>query len=335
MTPDSVREQLLGSLLGALDEDEQQAIETRLDCEPALRAELAAVRQQLEPLKLLAGDDGPPPGLAERTCRFVFSHVRPAPAGAPLRPTLSPSTATAGWIGRISWIDVALAITVLACAALLMVPAVQNSRFHGRIAVCKDNLRELGTSLAQYSEHHDGYFPRIPTRGKLAAAGIYAPTLASQEYLVEPQRLVCPGSPLAERRTFRLPTLNALRSAPPAELPALRAEMGGSYAYALGHVLDGAYQDRQNLYRTNYPIMADAPGSDLPDLQSQHHGGKGQCVLFEDGRGDFLASPVLMGGDNIFLNGRQEVSAASDPDDAVIAPSPVPPLREWSERSER
>ena len=229
-------------------------------------------------------------------------------------------------MGRISWIDVALAVTVLACAALLMVPAVQNSRFHGRITACKDNLRELGVSLTQYSEHHDGYFPRIPTRGKLAAAGIYAPTLVSQEYLVEPQRVVCPGSPLAERRTFRLLTLDALRSAPPAELPTLRAEMGGSYAYALGHVVDGEYRDSQNLYRANYPIMADAPSSDLPGLQSAHHGGKGQVVLFEDGRADFLTSPILITGDNIYQSDREEVSAASDPNDAVIAPSPVPPL---------
>ena len=49
------------------------------------------------------------------------------------------------------------------------------------------------------------------------------------------------------------------------ELPAMRAEMGGSYAYALGHLVSGAYRDTQNLYRTNYPIMADAPSSDLPD----------------------------------------------------------------------
>ncbi len=37
MSSDSVREELLGSLLGALDEDQQQALESRLDREPALR----------------------------------------------------------------------------------------------------------------------------------------------------------------------------------------------------------------------------------------------------------------------------------------------------------
>jgi hypothetical protein len=303
-----------------------------LDREPALRAELAAVRRQLEPLKMLACEAAPPPGLAERTCRFVFSHAKPAPAAPPLRPIMSPPAGGTGWIGRISWIDVALALTVLASATLLMVPAVQNSRFHGRITACKDNLRELGAALTQYSEHHDRFFPRIPTRGKLAAAGIYAPTLVSNEYLVEPQRVVCPGSPLADRRNFRLPTLDALRSAPPADLPEMRADMGGSYAYALGHLVDGTYRDGQNLYRANYPIMADAPSTDLPDLQSQHHGGKGGCVLFEDGRVDFLASPILPNGDNIYLNDRADVSAASDPDDAVIAPSSVPPIRGGSER---
>jgi hypothetical protein len=332
MTPDSVREELLGSLLGALDEGEQQAIEERLDREPALRAELTAVRQQLEPLKTLTYAAASPPGLVERTCRFVFSHVKPAPAAPPLRPIMSPPAAAADWMGRIGWIDVALAVTVLASAALLMVPAVQNSRFHGRITACKDNLRELGVSLTQYSEHHNQYFPQIPTRGNMADAGIYAPTLVSNEYLVEPQGVVCPGSPLAGRRTFRPPTLEALRSAPPGELSAMRAEMGGSYAYALGHVIDGAYQDRQNLYRANRPIMADAPGTDLPDLQSQHHGGNGQNVLFEDCRVDFLTSPVLITGDNIYLNEQSDVSAASDLNDAVVAPSHVSPLRADSER---
>jgi hypothetical protein len=327
MTPDSVREELLGSLLGALDEGEQQTLEARLDLEPALRAELAAVRKQLEPLKMLVCDAAPPPGLAERTCRFVFSYVKPAPAAPPLRPIMSPPAAAASWIARIGWVDVALAVTVLASAALLMIPAVQNSRFHGRITACKDNLRELGTALTQYSEHHDQYFPPIPTRGKLAAAGIYAPTLVSQEYLVEPQRVVCPGSLLAERRDFRLPSLAALRSAPPVELASMRAEMGGSYGYALGHVFDGAYRDTQNLYRTNYPIMADAPRSDAPGEPSLNHGGRGQCVLFEDGRVEFLSCPVLPNGDNIFLNDREDVSAASDPNDAVIAPSHIPPIR--------
>ena len=73
----------------------------------------------------------------------------------------------------------AVAVAVLVLAGFVMLPAVHNSRFQARLAACRDNLRYLGVSLASYSQQHEGRFPAVPAEGKLAAAGVYAPTLVS------------------------------------------------------------------------------------------------------------------------------------------------------------
>ena len=70
---DSVQEQLLGHLLGALDDSEQESVETQLQCDPQLRRELEKARRLLEPLDEAREAFTPPSGLAEHTCRLVFS----------------------------------------------------------------------------------------------------------------------------------------------------------------------------------------------------------------------------------------------------------------------
>ena len=70
---DSVQEQLLGHLLGVLDDSEQESVETQLQRDPWLRRELEKTRRLLEPLEQEREAFTPPPGLAKQTCRFVFS----------------------------------------------------------------------------------------------------------------------------------------------------------------------------------------------------------------------------------------------------------------------
>src|SRR5512145_1353057 len=98
---DSVREQLLGHLLGALESDEQAEIEAQLGSDPECRKELALLRKQLEPLAALKHDFTPPAGLAERTCLLVEQHrAKPAPATATVR--LRPEVAPPSWVNRMS-----------------------------------------------------------------------------------------------------------------------------------------------------------------------------------------------------------------------------------------
>jgi hypothetical protein len=63
--------QLLGYLLGALDDNEQRSVEARLEYDAEWRHQLMHWRQQVVPLAALRPDFEPPAGLAERTCRYV------------------------------------------------------------------------------------------------------------------------------------------------------------------------------------------------------------------------------------------------------------------------
>ena len=325
--PASVQEQLLGHLLGALDDCEHQVIAARLRSDPDLCKQFEQVRLQLEPLSALRRDFSPPAGLAERTCRFVATRTNlPAAAESGRRP-MSADAAPPSWIGRIRWTDMAVAAAIFAAASLLVVSAMLSSRFDSRLAGCRDNLRELGRSLTQYSEANGGYFPRVPSQGRSAGAGIYAPVLLRDGFLTDARRVVCPGSALAEQRDFRVPSINELQSAPAEEAGRLRRGMGGSYGYNLGHMRDGAYQDTKNLRRGGFALMADGPGAEMPGHQSPNHGGRGQNVLMEDGGVRYYhTSRPYPQADDIYANDNGVVAAGTHPNDSVIGSSDAVPI---------
>jgi hypothetical protein len=300
-------------------------LKTQVGNDPESQKELAALRRQLKSLAILRQDFAPPPGLAERTCRFVAEH-RAAPM--PAKGRLRPETAPPSWISRMSWLDMAMAATVLVAAGLLIFPAVQNARFRSHLAACQDNLRDLGQSLNQYSQTHGGYLPAVPSQGKLAAAGIYAPVLAQNGLLTEVNRVICPESSLAARKNgFRVPTYGELELTPSAKLVDLRPTMGGSYGYNLGYTRNGEYHPTKNLYRDNFAIMSDAPSINGVNLQSTNHGGRGQNVLFENGSVKFLTATKSPGSnDDIFTNDNGQVAAGLNPNDSVLGSSNTAPI---------
>ncbi len=315
-------EQLLGHLLGALDESEHDAVEARLQQEPLLRERLDALQRQLEPLSRLQRTHNPPPGLAERTCRLVFAYADKAAAKVPVE-NCAPAVPS-GWPLSIS--DVAVIATVLVAAVVVLLPVIQHTRFRAQVVACQENLRSLGAALTQYSDRHDQFFPRIPTKGRLAAAGIYAPTLAQGNYLSDAMHVLCPGSPQGAKPDFRIPSLTELLTASNEQLPVMRSTMGGSYAYALGFFSGGTYRDNRNRNRSHFAVLADAPDPLNPGCIGPNHGGIGHNVLFEDGRVEFLTTAVLPSGDHLFLNAHQQVCAGADENDCVLAPSDVAPL---------
>lgn len=337
---DPVQEQLLGYVLGCLDESERAMVESNLANDPRLRHQLSLARQKLRPLSNDREAIEPPPGLAARTCRLVAvernkaelqgqagAAPQPAPtsemAAAPL-PGLSPHAAPPSFRGRFSMADVAIAAGILISASVLVVPAVQSSRFSAGILSCQSRLRDVGMALESYSQRHAGYFPVVPASGKFAAAGIYAPTLLEDRLLENDQALICPTS-LNGKTAAHIPTMTELRTAPEVELPRLRETMGGSFGYNLGYRQNGRYLPIRNAHRAHLALAADAP--DPYGRGSRNHGGRGQNVLFEDGRVDFLDNPRLPNGDDIYLNDVGLVEAGLQPDDAVLAPSGTPPLR--------
>jgi anti-sigma factor RsiW len=324
-------QQLLGYLLGALEDDERAALEERLRASGKLRRRLADLRQRIELLRGASCEFQPPPGLARRTCHFIAAFAE-APSGQPAgteppraAPLLPPAQLPAG--GAWRWSDVSVMAGIMVTAVLLIFPAIESSRFRARVTACQDNLQQLGTALVRYSDNHGKYFPQVPQQGNLAAAGIYAPALLNDGLLDSPQRVVCPGSSLAAERAFQVPSFSQLQAATGRELGRLRSLMGGSYGYSLGYVEDGRYVSTRNLARPTFALMADAPSDTLPGFQSENHGGRGQNVLFEDGHVRFLTSSRPMeDGDDVFVNDTGLVAAGDHRNDSVVAGSSAVPL---------
>jgi hypothetical protein len=335
---DHAREDLLGYLLGALEESERESVEDRLEKSPELQKELARVQESLGPLWLLEGEDEPPPELAERTCELIASHPAPgassdpAAAGKPV-PTPSPRVqpmaeeAVGGGGHFARWVDVAVAAGIVAALFLLAFPAIHNSRFLARRFTCADHLRQIGLAMRQYSETHDGYYPPVYDEGRYAGAGIYAPILASYQLVDGSHWFVCPGSPLADDPDFRVPSLDELLGASFEELARLRAKMGGSYAFNLGFQENGHYQTPRNLDRPLYGVLADVPSETEHGRQSLNHGGRGQNVLHDDGSvGFYQSSRPHDRADDFFSNDLGQVAPGNHRNDAVLAPSDVLPV---------
>jgi hypothetical protein len=211
-------------------------------------------------------------------------------------------------------------------ASLLVFPAISRSQFNARLAACQNNLREVGSALSQYSEIHAGLFPVVPQQGRLAVAGMYAPTLREAGLLANPAHLICPESPLAGEGDLTLPTLEDVQQAEPEQLPRLYRRLGGSYGYTLGYVSGGVYRGHRNQGRSNFALMADAPDEDTAG-RSANHGCCGQNVLFEDMHVGFLKTCRLAEcDDHIYMNAHGLVGAGIGPDDAVIGRSPARPV---------
>ena len=323
---DPVQEQLLGHLLGAIEQSEEAQLSARLQSDPELRRELSRVRKRLELLESGRYEFAPPTGLAERTCRVVAA--RAASLAVAHRGAMSPAAAQPSSAGRFRWIDLAMAAGILVAASLLTVPAIQSSRFNAQLLTCQENLRSIGVGMNQYSQRYGGYFPSIPAQGDLAAAGIYAPMLVRGGFVTDSRRFVCAGSSLAGRKGFRIPSFDELQTASRKKLENLRRWMGGSYGYHLGYRRDGVYHGTKNLGRTHFALAADTPGSDQSNgRQSRNHGGRGQNVLFECGGVRFITSPQPNPqADDIFANDWDMVAPGLHFNDSVIGPSAARPI---------
>jgi len=288
-----MHQQLLGHLLGALDDAEQERVDARLERDEEWRRELAQWRRRLAPVEAVWPDIEPPRGLTARTCRFVAASL-PVPADllTPRRrmsSDLTPPSRVAG----VGWCDVAVVALLLVTTGALLLPAIHRSRFHTRLAACQDSLRQFGAALTQYGRRHGDPLSRLAGNGRLTTAGVFAVGRFPDGLLTDRRQAVCPDAWLAVQGaapvsshnwpgTWRNGTTNDLR------LPRSPADV---------------------------PLLADAPSADLPGQILGSHGGQGRNELFEDGHVCFLPYSAPPDSVDMFLcrGGAPSAAAISTP----------------------
>jgi hypothetical protein len=323
-----MRENLVGYLFEALEEPEARQVETALADPiegPTLGRDLERLRLATKPLARDRGRIAPPPGLSRRTMAFIAAHPGSAAAAGdrplPSPRGFTPEAAPGGRVGPRVWIDrMIIAATALA-ASVLVGPLLLESITESRSRRTERNLQKASVALQGYAEAQR-VFPTPPGSGPLSRAGLYAPTLVSEQRLVaDDGTLLCPGTTLSRRGNFRVPTLEELKAAVGTpRFEQMVRDMGGDYGYTLGHRdAAGELQPNRNLRREHHPVMSDAP--DEGGERSSNHPGGIHHVLFEDGHVERLFQDDISRDDHLFKNHQGRVAAGTDPEDAVIGDS--------------
>jgi hypothetical protein len=299
---DPIQQQIIGHLLGALDDDEQEWVETRLEHDQEYRRQWREWRRRLAPLLSMRPDFEPPTELAERTCRFVVD-CAPVPVPRHIRPRqrkMSPDMAISGGAARAGWLDVAAVAVILLVAAILVPPAIHNSRYNSRLATCQEKLRQVGLALTQYGYDHGNPICQLADNERLTDAGQFAAELLDDSVGPDDGRAMCPDAWLAVQGSIRWshhagfwvsgtqsPLIEALEIGPP--LPNGPFEITG----VPNRVWPGTWRNGMMDGETDSPpaavaLLADAPSADLPGQAFDCHDGQGRNTFFEDGHVDFL-----------------------------------------------
>ena len=66
----------------------------------------------------------------------------------------------------LTLVELLVVISVIGVLVALLLPAVQHARAAARRTTCQNNLRQLGQAMAQFTNVHDGAFPRTYHAGK-------------------------------------------------------------------------------------------------------------------------------------------------------------------------
>lgn len=272
---DPMQQQVLGHLLGALEDDEQEWLEAMLECDEEYRREWMAWRSRLAPLMAARPDVEPPAGLAARTCRLVAAYG-PVSRKRQLRPRrMSPDSTVSGGVSRIGWLDAAAVAMVLLVMAVLVPPAIQGSRFQSRLANCQDKLRQVGLDLTQYGYRHGNDISDLADNEKLTDAGQplhWSRDLGTWDSDADgsANEFVGVGPVSPTERWFECAKVSSL-------------DWPGTWR-------NGMIAGVTNLHSSAVALLADAPSADLPGQTLDGHDGQGRNMFFEDGHVDFLIS---------------------------------------------
>ncbi len=288
---DSLHQQLLGHLLGALDDDEQEWLDERLEHDETCRLALSEWRRRLSPLAALRPDFDPPLGLAGRTCRLVAAYG-PAPArSASPAMGMSPDPTAPVAVSGTSWHDmVALGVLFLTAVALLF-PAIDISRFHSTLISCQNNMRQFGVAMNQYGQHQCEAVTQLADEGRLTAAGIAAADLLDDADDAVGEQNLCPEAWLAAQDTGG--------NWPAADDNGLvyPVSSSGTVDFSTADNWSGTWRDGTEGGCGGYlpdtqALFADDPSVALPGRRIFGHRGRGRNLFFRDGRIRFVPCSV-------------------------------------------
>jgi prepilin-type processing-associated H-X9-DG protein len=322
MNHEQYDEELIGYLLGALDEDAKAQVDAHVRANPGARRRLESLRLALIPLSADKEVSPPPHGLAARTIARVAEHCCLA---TPPRPVIRAEPPRSWWRRA----DLVVAASLLLMALGIGLPALlrlhESSGWPARVE-CKNNLRIFSEALHAYHNQH-GRYPSVVEERPRDAAGMVAPILVSAGVLREPASVRCPGNGPGFPCPLTLEQLHAL------SLDEFTRQSGNlipSYAYSLGH-----RDDDGNFFgpvvpegqqEADFPLLADAPPMAGGPGNSVNHGGAGQNVLFADGHVTFMTvRNIGFNKDDIYTNNANKVAAGLDPFDIVLGSSASKP----------
>jgi hypothetical protein len=307
---DPMQQQLLGHLLGALEDDEHEHVDALLEYDEECCKEWLRWRHRLALLESMRPEFEPPPGLAKRTCRYVASYVSAlALSGAGKKRGMTACPIPPSSVATLGWLDVTAVAFILMFAVMLIVPAIDGSRFQSRLASCQDGLRQFGMALSQYGTQQEDPLGHLAQGGRLTPAGAVATDWIRAGYYSDQRQSPCPDAWLAAQGIFggNPKDENASILDPPQTpdatenvLCAMRSRIHGGYPNWNpqdnwpGTWRDGTTEGRRfTSAPADVPLLADAPSADLPGLPVSTHRGLGRNVLFNDGHTDFLPSTTL------------------------------------------
>ncbi|HOP78583.1 MAG: hypothetical protein WBH86_02885 [Thermogutta sp.] len=298
--PDCSPAQLIGYLLNALDEEEREEIEQELVRCPELRKKLQRLKRRLAVLELGRREIAPPPGLADRTCQFVFQSCgclairHTTKATSPALPAsrdvagfrLSPLSDYLGGHGaNWSFADLVVSALVVLIVVSLLFPALAEVRFRSRVLACRENYRELYQAVHQYQN----------VNALAGAAGIAQANFAvAKQFLTPPLSWSairrCPGMVVESSVNDGSRSVKVSESWVESET-AFDREFGGvllGYSPVIHTASLGSAIPYEQVSLAAIPLWRDSPHPRDCQGWSWNHEGRGENWLFADGHVAFL-----------------------------------------------
>lgn len=283
----SSQHDLIGYVLGTLDDDEHAVFDARVVRDPELAGRVEALRRTLQPLDawdVPAPDASAVDAIMKRVkTTSPLEYVAASTALPPVR-GMAPS--------RRSFVSLREVLALAACIALIVgvfVPGMSNVRARRLQMACGDNLARFGTGLQFYANENDNQLPRVPTQANWIQQPNrmhLVPAIALQ--LIAPENLYCPTTPA-----------DALSDGAPADQPKLFLRNVRIRFYSPqnmnGPMLPFGTRTEMPLAGDPNPMFPNGafdPNADRA-ANSDAHGGRGQNVLLLNGSVRFFATPVM------------------------------------------